>query len=168
MLSSTHTTSPTPPTLKASEFDQTHMRHAIFQAQIGLSEGGVPIGAALVTPEGVVIGVGRNRRVQKNSAIRHGETDCLENIGRLPAKLYRGTTMFTTLSPCTMCAGTILLFGIKRVVIGENTTFVAGGEDILRERGVEIVNLDSVECKTLMATFMATKPEVWNEDIGEE
>ncbi|KIJ41963.1 hypothetical protein M422DRAFT_229472 [Sphaerobolus stellatus SS14] len=159
--------SPVPPTSNPSDFDKTHIRHAILQAQIGFQEGGVPIGGALVTADGVVVGVGRNRRVQKGSAIRHGETDCLENIGRLPAKMYQGCTMFTTLSPCTMCTGAILLFGIKRVVMGENTTLV-GGEQILRDAGVELVNLDLSECKDMMAKFIAAKPGVWREDIGEK
>ncbi|KAF8591677.1 cytidine deaminase-like protein [Ramaria rubella] len=132
-----------------------------------MSEGGVPIGAALVSADGVVLGVGRNRRVQQGSAIRHGEMDCLESIGRLPAKVYEGSTMFTTLSPCSMCTGAILLFGIQRVVMGENSTFV-GGEHILRERGVEVVNLDLTECKALMTQFIELKPDVWREDIGED
>ncbi|KAF8488735.1 cytidine deaminase-like protein [Gautieria morchelliformis] len=157
---------PTPPTPSPQSFDRTHIQHAISQAQIGFGEGGVPIGAVLVSASGVVLGVGRNRRVQNGSSIRHGEMDCLENIGRLPATAYKGCTMFTTLSPCTMCAGAIILFGIERVVMGENSTFV-GGEDILRERGVEIVNLDLPECKTLMAKFRELKPDVWNEDIGQ-
>jgi len=146
--------------------DREFLAHAIEQAHIGREEGGVPIGAALVA-DGRVLGVGRNRRVQDGSAIRHGETDALENAGRLPASVYRRATMYTTLSPCDMCTGAILLYGIPRVVMGENRTFV-GGEDNLRDRGVEVVNLDSEECVELMREFTAAHPEIWNEDIGEE
>jgi cytosine deaminase len=146
--------------------DRDFLAHAIEQARIGRAEGGVPIGAALVA-DGQVLAVGRNRRVQQNSAIRHGETDALENAGRLHASVYARATMYTTLSPCDMCTGAILLYGIPRVVMGENRTFV-GGEDLLRARGVEIVNLDSAECVELMSEFIAEHPEIWNEDIGEE
>jgi cytosine deaminase len=146
--------------------DHEFLAHAIDQARIGRDEGGVPIGAALVA-DGRILGVGRNRRVQQGSAIRHGETDALENVGRLPASVYRRATMYTTLSPCDMCTGAILLYGIPRVVMGENRTFV-GGEDYLRVRGVEVVNLDSQECVELMREFIAAHPEIWNEDIGEE
>ncbi|MBA3739723.1 MAG: nucleoside deaminase [Chloroflexi bacterium] len=147
--------------------DNAGLRHAIEQAKLGRSEGGVPIGGALVADDGTVLGVGHNRRVQQNSAIRHGETDALENAGRLPASVYRRSTMYTTLSPCDMCTGAILLYGIPRVVMGENRTFV-GGEDYLRARGVEVINLDSDECVELMNEFIAVHPEIWNEDIGEE
>jgi creatinine deaminase len=146
--------------------DHEFLAHAIEQARIGRDEGGVPIGAALVA-DGRVLGVGHNRRVQQGSAIRHGETDALENVGRLAASVYRRATMYTTLSPCDMCTGAILLYGIPRVVMGENRTFV-GGEDYLRARGVEVVNLDSEECVELMREFIAAHPEIWNEDIGEE
>jgi cytosine deaminase len=139
---------------------------ALEQARIGRAEGGVPIGAALIV-DGMVVGAGHNRRVQLGSAIRHGETDALENAGRLPAAVYRRATMATTLSPCDMCTGAILLYGIPRVVIGENRTFV-GGEDLLRARGVEVVNIDSAECFELLRGFIAEHPEVWNEDIGED
>lgn len=114
-----------------------------------------------------MIAVGRNRRVQQGSAIRHGETDALENAGRLPASVYRRATMVTTLSPCDMCTGAILLYGIPRVVIGENRTFL-GGEELLRSRGVEVIVLDSAECVQLMTEFIAAHPDLWNEDIGEE
>jgi cytosine/creatinine deaminase len=147
--------------------DHEFLALAIAQARIGRDEGGVPIGGALVADDGTVLGVGHNRRVQQNSAIRHGETDALENAGRLPAAAYRRSTMYTTLSPCDMCSGAILLYGIPRVVMGENRTFV-GGEDYLRARGVEVVNLDSAECVELMNEFIAAHPEIWNEDIGEE
>jgi cytosine/creatinine deaminase len=145
--------------------DPEFLAVAIEQARIGRDEGGVPIGAALVV-DGQVVGAGHNRRVQQGSAIRHGETDALEVAGRLPASVYRRATMYTTLSPCDMCTGAILLYGIPRVVMGENRTFV-GGEDLLRSRGVEVVNLDSAECKTLMDEFIAAHPEIWFEDIGE-
>lgn len=145
--------------------DLAFMELAIAQARIGRDEGGVPIGGVLVA-DGTVLGAGHNRRVQQNSAIRHGETDALENAGRQPASVYRRSTMYTTLSPCDMCTGAILLYGIPRVVMGENRTFV-GGEDLLRSRGVEVVNLGSEECKALMDEFIAAHPDIWNEDIGE-
>jgi cytosine/creatinine deaminase len=139
---------------------------ALEQARLGRAEGGVPIGAAILI-DGEVVGVGHNRRVQLGSAIRHGETDALEVAGRLPASNYRRATMATTLSPCDMCTGAILLYGIPRLVIGENRTFM-GGEDLLRSRGVEVVNLDSTECHDLLSGFIAEHPEIWHEDIGEE
>ena len=139
---------------------------ALEQARIGLVEGGIPIGAAIAV-DGVVVGSGHNRRVQHGSAIHHGETNALEVAGRLPASVYRRATMATTLSPCDMCTGAILLYGIPRLVIGENRTFV-GGEDYLRSRGVEVVNLDSAACFDLLQGFIAANPAVWNEDIGEE
>jgi len=144
--------------------DQEFLEYAIAAAREGGSQGGVPIGGALVV-EGKVLGTGYNKRVQLGSAIRHGETDCLENIGRLPASVYQKATMYTTLSPCNMCTGAILLYGIPRVVLGENENFM-GAEDLLRANGVEVINLNSQECKDLMAKFIAEKPEVWNEDIG--
>ncbi len=138
---------------------------AIEQARTGAAEGGIPIGAALVV-DGVVLGAGRNRRVQEGSAIHHGETNALEVAGRQPASVYRKATMYTTLSPCHMCTGAILLYDIPRVVIGENRTFM-GAEDLLREHGVEVVVLDSPECVQLMEEFIAAHPALWNEDIGE-
>ncbi|TDZ13019.1 Cytosine deaminase [Colletotrichum spinosum] len=132
---------------------------AIEEAKLGASEGGVPIGAALVSADGKLLGRGHNRRVQMGSAIHHGETDALFNSGR--------STMYTTLSPCDMCTGACLLYGISRVVIGENKTFL-GGEAYLKQRGIEVVVLDNDECKALMDKFIAEKPEIWNEDIGEE
>lgn len=146
--------------------DHKFLEFAIEAARQGAAEGGVPIGGALVV-NGEVLGVGYNKRVQLGSAIRHGETDCLENIGRLPASVYGMATMYTTLSPCHMCSGAILLYGIPRVVLGENQTFM-GAEDLLRSHGVEVINLDSQECKNMMAKFIAEKPDIWNEDIGEE
>jgi creatinine deaminase len=145
--------------------DHALLAVAIEQARLGASEGGVPIGAALVA-DGRVLGAGRNRRVQLGSAIRHGETDALEQAGRLPAEVYRRATMYTTLSPCAMCTGAILLYGIPRVVIGENRTFL-GEEALLASRGVEVVVLDDPTCVELMTTFIAEHPDVWNEDIGE-
>jgi cytosine deaminase len=145
--------------------DERFLAVAIEQARIGRDEGGVPIGGALVA-DGKVLGAGHNRRVQQDSAIRHGETDALEVAGRLPASVYRRATMYTTLSPCDMCTGAILLYGIPRVVMGENETFL-GGEDYLRSRGVEVINLDSEECKALMRDFIHDHPDIWNEDIGE-
>lgn len=146
--------------------DEEMLAVAIREARLGRDEGGVPIGAALIV-DGEALGIGHNQRVQLGSAIRHGETDALENAGRLPASAYRRATMATTLSPCDMCAGAILLYGIPRVVIGENRTFT-GAEDLLRSRGVEVVNLDSAECVELMEEFIAAHPDIWNEDIGEE
>jgi creatinine deaminase len=144
--------------------DRTLLAAALDQAKIGLAEGGVPIGAALVV-DGEILATGRNRRVQMDSAIRHGETDCLENAGRLNPSVYKNATMYTTLSPCDMCTGAILLYGIKRVVIGENRTFL-GGEELLASRGVEVVVLDDPECIDLMTRFIADRPSLWNEDIG--
>jgi creatinine deaminase len=146
--------------------DLRFMGAAIEQARIGLEEGGIPIGGALVA-DGTILGAGHNRRVQEGSAIKHGETDALENAGRLTADVYRRSTMFTTLSPCHMCTGAILLYGIPRVVIGENRTFV-GAEDLLREHGVDVVNLDLEECFGMMTRFIEAHPELWNEDIGDE
>jgi cytosine deaminase len=149
------------------EVDDTELLQvAIAQARLGRDEGGIPIGAAILI-DGEVVGAGRNRRVQLGSAIHHGETNALEVAGRLPASKYRRATMATTLSPCDMCTGAILLYDIPRLVIGENRTF-SGGEDYLRSRGVEIVNLDSRECYDLMQAFIAANPALWNEDIGEE
>ena len=146
--------------------DHEMLALAVAEARAGLAEGGIPIGAALVH-DGKVLGVGHNRRVQLGSAIRHGETDCLENVGRLPATVYAASTMVSTLSPCDMCTGAILLYGIPRVVVGENSTFY-GGEDYLRARGVEVVVLDDAECVAMMQDFIAANPELWNEDIGEQ
>lgn len=150
--------------MSAGADDRRWLEAAIEQARLGLAEGGVPVGAALVI-DGQVVAAGRNRRVQLGSAIRHGETDCLERAGRLSARDYARATLYTTLSPCDMCAGAILLYGIPRVVMGENTTFT-GAEDLLRSRGVELVTLDSQDCKHLMADFIRKYPEIWNEDIG--
>ena len=146
--------------------DTEKLASAVEQANAGRAEGGIPIGAALVV-DGEVVAVGRNQRVQLGSAIHHGETDCLENAGRLPASVYARATMVTTLSPCDMCTGAILLYKIPRVVIGENRTFL-GGEDLLRSRGVDVVVLDDADCVAMMTEFIAAEPTLWNEDIGEE
>ena len=147
------------------EADRRFLEEAIAQARIGLEEGGIPIGAALVA-DGKVLGAGRNRRIQLGSPIRHGETDALEIAGRQPASVYRRSTMYTTLSPCDMCTGAMLLYGIPRVVIGENRTFM-GAEDLLRSRGVEVIVADDPVCISLMTDFISSRPELWNEDIGE-
>jgi cytosine/creatinine deaminase len=146
--------------------DAEFLELAIAEAKAGLAEGGVPIGAALIV-DGEVLAVGRNKRVQEGSVIKHGETDCLENAGRLRASVYARATMVTTLSPCDMCTGAILMYGIPRVIVGENRTFY-GGEDLLRSRGVEVVVIDNAECFTMMSEFIAAHPELWYEDIGEE
>jgi cytosine/creatinine deaminase len=140
------------------------MEAAIEEARIGLEEGGIPIGSVLVH-KGKVIGKGHNRRVQKGSVVLHGEMDALENAGRLPASVYKQCVLYTTLSPCPMCSGTILLYGIPRVVIGENKTFM-GEEVLLKSRGVEVQVVDSEECHAMMQKFIADKPKLWNEDIG--
>jgi cytosine deaminase len=140
------------------------MRVAIEEAKKGFSEGGIPIGSVLVC-EGEIIGQGHNQRVQKQSAILHAEMDCLENAGRLTASDYRKSILYSTLSPCDMCSGTVLLYGIPKVVIGENKTF-KGPEEYLKSRGVELILIDSDECKHLMDEFIKKNPELWNEDIG--
>jgi cytosine deaminase len=144
--------------------DEEMLAHAVAEARQGLAEGGIPIGAVLVH-DGRVLGGGHNRRVQLGSAIRHGETDCLENIGRLPAEVYARSTMVTTLSPCDMCTGAILLYGIPRVVVGENRNFL-GGEALLAARGVEVTVLDDAGCVQMMGDFIEAHPSLWNEDIG--
>jgi len=144
--------------------DLRFMKAAIAEARKGLREGGIPIGAVLVKG-GKIIGRGHNRRVQMKSAILHAEMDCLENAGRFKARDYRRCTIYSTLSPCEMCTGAILLYKIPRVVIGENHTF-KGPEKTSRRR-VELVNLDLAECRDLMADFIRRRPELWNEDIGE-
>jgi creatinine deaminase len=141
------------------------MQAAIEEAELGLAEGGIPIGSVLVH-NGRILGRGHNRRVQNGSCVLHGEMDALENAGRQPAAVYRECTIYTTLSPCSMCSGAILLYGIPRVVIGENVSF-QGEEALLASRGVELTLVDDARCKQLMADFMRDKPELWNEDIGE-
>ena len=141
------------------------LQAAIDEARQGLAEGGIPIGSVLVI-DGQIAGRGHNRRIQRRSAILHAEMDAIENAGRLPASVYRRSTLYSTLSPCDMCSGTALLYGIPRIVIGENQTF-AGPEDYMRSRGVELVILQRDDCKTLMDQFIAANPALWNEDIGE-
>lgn len=140
------------------------LQAAIDEAKLGLAEGGIPIGSVLVH-QGQIIGRGHNRRVQQGSAILHGEMDALENAGRLPAQVYRESVLYTTLSPCAMCTGAILLYGIPKVVIGENQTFM-GEEDLLRSRGVTVEVVQDPTCIALMRAFITAKPELWNEDIG--
>ena len=140
------------------------LRAAIDEACQGLAEGGIPIGSVLVI-DGRIVGRGHNRRVQQGSAILHAEMDCIERAGRLKAADYRRSTLYSTLSPCDMCSGTALLYGIPRIVIGENRTF-RGPEDYVRSRGVELTIVDDPECVQLMREFIATRPELWNEDIG--
>jgi cytosine/creatinine deaminase len=149
-----------------TENDQRWLAAAVEQARTGWSEGGIPIGAALVH-EGRLLAVGRNRRVQQGSVIRHGETDCLENAGRLTATTYRASVLYTTLSPCFMCAGSVLLYQIPRIVVGENRTFETS-EELLRSHGVQVDVMDDEECRELMVRLIAQKPELWNEDIGLE
>jgi cytosine deaminase len=140
------------------------LESAIEEAKTGLSEGGIPIGSVLVH-EGKIIGRGRNQRVQRGSVIHHGEMNCLENAGRQSAEIYRRCILYTTLSPCPMCTGAVLLYGIPRVVIGENVTFM-GAEDSLRAAGVEVEVLQDAECIRMMREFIEKNPELWNEDIG--
>jgi creatinine deaminase len=140
------------------------MQAAIDEARLGEREGGIPIGSVLVHRDRI-LGRGHNRRVQRGSAVLHGEIDALENAGRQPAAVYRECVLYTTLSPCAMCSGTILLYGIPRVVVGENQTFL-GEEVLLRSRGVSIEVLQDVTCISLMSDFIRARPELWNEDIG--
>lgn len=141
------------------------MQTAIAEAELGLAEGGIPIGSVLVI-DGQIVGRGHNQRVQKGSCTLHAEMDCLENAGRLQAADYRRAVLYSTLSPCDMCSGTVLLYGIPKVVIGENQSF-QGPEAYLQSRGVTLVNLQDARCKALMQQFIAAKPQLWFEDIGE-
>jgi cytosine deaminase len=141
------------------------MRAALEEARKGLNEGGIPIGSVLVI-DGKIVGRGHNQRVQKGSAVLHAEMDCLEKAGRLKARDYQRAVLYSTLSPCDMCSGTVLLYKIPKVIVGENQTF-QGPEDYLRSRGVELEILNEPECIQLMRDFIAAKPDLWNEDIGE-
>jgi cytosine deaminase len=141
------------------------MQAAIEEAEKGLKEGGIPIGSVLVH-RGTVIGSGHNRRIQQNSAVLHGEMDALENAGRQPAAVYKECVIYTTLSPCSMCSGAILLYGIPKVIVGENRTFM-GEEELLRSRGVSVEVLQDSKCIQMMTEFIRQNPELWNEDIGE-
>lgn len=145
--------------------DIKFMNLAFDQAQKSYNEGGIPIGAVLVSADGEVLGQGHNCRIQKKSATLHAEMSCLEAAGRLPASKYAGATMYTTLSPCSMCTGACLLYKITRVVMGENDTFV-GGEDWLKAKGVELVNLNDKRCRDLMRFYIESNADEWNEDIG--
>jgi len=142
------------------------MQAAINEAQKGMEEGGIPIGSVIVH-NGNIIGRGHNRRVQKGSAVLHAEMDALENAGRLSASVYRDVILYTTLSPCSMCSGAILLYGIPKVIIGENKTFL-GEEELLKSRNVSVTVIDNSVCVEMMNQFIKSKPELWNEDIGEE
>ncbi|MCP5463622.1 MAG: nucleoside deaminase [Deltaproteobacteria bacterium] len=144
---------------------ETFMQKALEQAQKSLSEGGIPIGSVLVI-DNKIVGAGHNQRVQQKNPILHGEMDCLQNAGRLSAKDYKKSTLYTTLSPCAMCSGTVLLYEIPTVVLAENHNF-KGEEELLKSRGVQLINLDLPEAKTMMADFITNHPELWNEDIGE-
>jgi cytosine deaminase len=141
------------------------MQAAVDEARAGLAEGGIPIGSVVVY-QGKIIGRGHNQRVQKGSTTLHGEMDALENAGRQPASVYRECTLYTTLSPCPMCSGAIMLYGIPKVIVGENKTFM-GDEELLRSRGIEVTVVDNQDCIDLMEKFIEDKPELWNEDIGE-
>ncbi|WP_298016981.1 nucleoside deaminase [uncultured Castellaniella sp.] len=142
------------------------LQAAIEEARQGLAEGGIPIGSVIVH-QGRIIGRGHNRRVQNGSAILHGEMDAFENAGRQPARVYQESVLYTTLSPCPMCTGAILLYGIPKVVVGENRTFM-GDEDLLRSRGVRVDVVQDEACVTLMRDFIRDHPELWNEDIGQD
>jgi len=144
--------------------DADYMKLALAEARAGLSEGGIPIGSILVV-DGEIVGRGHNQRIQKGSTVLHAEMDALERAGRIGSKEYQRSTLYTTLSPCSMCSGAILLYQIPRVVIGENHTFL-GEEELLQARGVELTVLDDAECKELMRTFIQDHPELWAEDIG--
>lgn len=150
--------------MSPSTLQESCMLEAIEEARKGIAEGGIPIGSVL-EHKGRIIGRGHNRRVQKGSTILHGEMDALENAGRLPASVYRECTLYTTLSPCPMCAGAILLYKIPRVVIGENKTFM-GEEKLLASRMVETTVLQDPRCISMMMEFIRDKPNLWNEDIG--
>jgi len=142
------------------------LREAIIEARTGLSEGGIPIGSVIVH-NGKIIGRGHNKRVQQGSVVLHGEMDAFENAGRQHASVYKNSVIYTTLSPCPMCTGAILLYGIPKVVIGENKTFL-GAEEHLRSNGVDVIVLDDEECISMMQEFISSHPELWNEDIGED
>ena len=141
------------------------MQAAIEEAQQGLAEGGIPIGSVIVH-NGKILGRGHNRRIQRGSPTLHGEMDALETAGRQPAKVYRESVLYTTLSPCAMCTGAILLYGIPTVIVGENQTFL-GEEELLRSRGVKVNVVQDATCIEMMTTFIETHPQLWNEDIGE-
>lgn len=145
--------------------EDANLAAAIDEARKGQAAGGIPIGSVLVI-DGEIVGRGHNQRVQKGSAVLHAEMDCLENAGRLEASAYRQATLYSTLSPCDMCSGAILLYGIPSVVVGENQTF-RGPEDYLRQRGVDVTVVNDADCIRMMRDFIQSRPQLWNEDIGE-
>lgn len=145
--------------------DNLGLEIAFQEAQKGYEEGGIPIGSCIIDSHGKVLGKGHNLRVQKGSAVFHGEMSALENSGRLSGSVYRDCTMYTTLSPCNMCSGAALLYSFKRIVVGENENFV-GAEQLLKDKGVEIIIVDDQKCKELMKKFIEEQPALWNEDIG--
>ena len=157
------------PTIKKPVLIYRNMRDQFFeeavnQAKIGLQEGGIPIGSVIVH-DNKILGKGHNKRIQEGSVVLHGEMDALENAGRQKAAVYKESVLYTTLSPCPMCSGTIILYGIPKVVVGENKTFL-GEEDLLRSKGVEVIVLNDAECIDMMTKFINDKPQLWNEDIG--
>ena len=151
------------PNIKSDIMD-TFLAAAIEEARLGLAEGGIPIGSVIVH-DNKILGRGHNKRIQQGSVVLHGEMDALENAGRQPASVYKECTLYTTLSPCPMCTGAILLYGIRKVVIGENETFM-GGEALLKATGVDVSVVNNTECKELMKDFIQNNPTLWNEDIG--
>ena len=154
----------TPAAAEASDADHEFLEAAVAEAVSGHEEGGIPIGSVLVV-DGAIVGRGRNRRVQRGSSIFHAEMDAIENAGRLPASAYRRATLYSTLSPCDMCSGTALLYGIPRIVVGENRTF-SGPEEYLEARGVEVSVIDDPACIDLLKRFTVEHPDLWDEDIG--
>lgn len=142
------------------------LQAAIDEARTGLSTGGIPIGSVIVH-KGKILGRGHNKRIQQDSVVLHGEMDALENAGRQPASIYKNCVLYTTLSPCAMCTGAILLYGIPKVIIGENKTFL-GAEELLRKNGVEVIIVNNTDCIEMMEQFISNNPGLWNEDIGEE
>jgi cytosine deaminase len=151
--------------IRTMEKYQEFMQEAIAEAKQGLAEGGIPIGSVLVV-DNKIVGRGHNRRIQKDSAVLHAEMDCLENAGRLTAREYRKSTLYSTLSPCDMCSGAVLLYGIPEVIVGENRNF-QGPEEYVRSRGVSVIVLDDDDCIRMMKEFIKNHPDLWNEDIGE-
>jgi creatinine deaminase len=150
--------------LKTNYTMDIYLEEAITEAKKGLNEGGIPIGSVIVH-NGKILGRGHNRRIQKGSVVLHGEMDAFESAGRQPASVYKNCTLYTTLSPCPMCTGAILLYGIPKVVIGENKTFL-GSEDLLKKNEVEVIVVNNAECIEMMEDFIKNNPELWNEDIG--
>lgn len=149
---------------KLNKFDLSNYQQALLEAKKGLKEGGIPIGAVLAIDD-KILGRGHNKRIQEGSSIKHGETDCIENAGRLKADVYQKATLYTTLSPCDMCTGTVLLYKIPRVIIGENHNLM-GSEELLKQKGVEVIVLNDKETIDLMGDFIKNNQELWHEDIG--